>query len=114
MICFRLCCTADNGDIPTKTKLFLNPYLYIDNTDMASLSCESVLRALGKIKPNESNGPDNLLPSLFKIRLFYYVKHSLSKVVLGSTYANSHLFLGEKQRVAYIAVWVCVSAILIV
>ena len=53
---FSSVCTKDNGDIPAVNKIVL------DNVALDDIvfNRNTVLRALKKIKPNESSGPDNL------------------------------------------------------
>ena len=56
-----VCITTDNGDILTVNKI-VPDNVVLDDIDF---NRNAVLRALKKIKPNESSGPDNLPPCLF-------------------------------------------------
>ena len=55
---FGSVCTTDNGDIPTVDRI-VPDNVALDDVDF---NRDSILRALGKIKPNESSGPDYLRP----------------------------------------------------
>ena len=59
---FGSVCTTDNGDIPAVNKI-VPDNVALDDIDF---NRNAVLRALKKIKPNESSGPDNLPPVFFR------------------------------------------------
>ena len=64
---FGSVCTTDNGDIPAVNKI-VPDNVALDDIDF---NRNAVLRALWKIKPNESIGPDNLTLSFVENSLTY-------------------------------------------
>ena len=81
---FGSVCTTDNGDIPTVNKIVPDKVALDDIDDIDNRN--AVLRALKKIKPNESSGPDNR-PSVFLRKLSNVIAGALS--ILLSSFMSS-------------------------